>query len=305
MNPIPSEEDLELAFKEFESINWDNVSLENISTIIPYPLKALSIVNFPLEHKKYFYRARTFDSFQKHNIEDIKNDNYLLKKSFSYPPKDITQLNRANLNGFPVFYAASNILVAEIEMKKNENLIYISCWKSKKILNIIPFINSITSLSDAAKEVNENINNSFLVRFGPEIKKSYEILDNFNQKQFSKIITNPNDYKYSAWNSHRYLYELRDKINVDAIGYPTILNETKGTNFAIHPEFVDNHMELECVFLMSRHIRKQNNVISGVRNPLKIGIPENDVIVWRSLNKTEIEFYRETHHVPEIGIFRF
>lgn len=140
MNSVPSVKDLELAINEFEEINWENITLDNIIETIPYPLRAFGIVSFPYVNKKYFYRARTHSSF---DINYNKNDNYFLSKSFSYKPKEITQINRANWNGFPVFYSASNILVAEMEMKKIENFMFISCWKSKKELNVIPFINNL------------------------------------------------------------------------------------------------------------------------------------------------------------------
>lgn len=301
MNSIPSKKDLELAFEEFNHINWNVVTLENIKEIIPYPLRALGIMHFPYENKKYFYRARTFSSFHS-NFN--KNDNVFLVKSFSYPPKDKTELNRANWNNFPVFYAASNILVSEMEMKKNENYIFISCWKSKKELIVIPFINSLISKSNNAKEIKDKISNSFKIQFGKDIHKAQKILDEFNQKQFSKRIEKLNDYKYSAWNSYRYLYELRDRIKIDAIAYPTILNTSKGINFAIHPEFVDSYMELECVYLINYKLEIKNNAISATRNPIRIGIPEDGLVLWRNLTKIEQDFFTKHHHVPEFGFHK-
>lgn len=302
MNSMPSVKDLELAFKDFELIDWENVTLENIAEIIPYPLKALNIEFLPYTSNKYFYRARTFDSFQKNNKEDIENDNYFLPKSFSYTPKDITTLGRANLNKFPVFYAASNILVAEMEMKKNETLKFISCWKSTKELNIIPYINNIVSLNKDAKEIKENLEKGSRDQFGHNISEVRNLLNEFNQKEFSKEITHANEYKYSAWNSYRYLYELRESVKIDAIAYPTIINPSKGTNFAIHPEFIDNYMELECVYLINYQVYNQNNKIAGFRNILKIGIPNENVIFWRNLTKDEKEYFIKNHHVPEIAI---
>ncbi len=100
------------------------------------------------------------------------------------------------------------------------------------------------------------------------------------------------------------MYELHDKIKIDAIAYPTILNSSKGTNFAIHPNYIDNHMELESIYLINYKLKTKDNRVSATRNPVRIETPENGLIICRKLNEFEQDFFSKNHHILEYGFYQ-
>lgn len=295
--PLPTLEQLASAISEFETINWTAVDICSIDEVIPWPLKAMSVVSFPWKFKFNLYRVRPYHSFTCANTED----NIFRPKSFSYPPKGT--LSRAGTIKYPVFYCASNLEVALLESKSEDSLNFLGCWRVNEgvLLNVRPFL---SNLPDELQNSNETFIRRYkqalnvtLEDFVLEEREIINRLDDFHDRQFVREGTDI--YKYSSWLAYRNLVYAKTKglMTPDAIMFQSVMLNQAGTNLAIDPDFVDKNMSLEKVYLITHKYNSKENRFE--RLILSVGEHQDDSIIWKAPSADDFREFKEKHHIDK------
>lgn len=295
--PLPTVEQLEKAIKEFEGINWAAIDIGSVDEVIPWALKGMTIVSFPWRFKHYLYRVRPYHSFTCAKTED----NIFRPESFSYPPKGT--LSRAGTIEYPVFYCANNLEAALLESKSEDSLNFLGCWRvnDSVLLNVRLFL---SNLPDKLQNSNETFIpeyrqalNAKLENVAPEQREILNKLDDFHDSQFVKEGTDI--YKYSSWVAYRNLVYAKTKglPTPNAIVYQSVMLNQAGTNFAIDPNFVDNKMTLEKVYLFAyKYNNKEDNFEPLI---LSVGKNQGDSIIWTTPSTDDIREFQEKHHTDK------
>lgn len=229
---------------------------------------------------------------QKENVGCITNIN-----RFSYPPKDkVLSPQRMNIINDSVFYGATDVKTAllETEIKEGDEF-FVSVWamKDETKMSIFPSIHYdiIHKLADNSEEcIKELLNNS-------SVHSVYE--------KYADIFSIPHADSEDAKNINKYIYYLTGALaykiinqkfridgllmQVDAIMYPSVKNTRQSYNFAIRPEFVEEHMNLQ--YVVKAVLNK-----GRIRFSFKyIGIGQGKQIIWKQMHKIVKEI-----HVTEI-----
>lgn len=192
--------------------------------------------NFPI------YRARKKD-FE--NLTDPRELKYI-------PIENCKKTGRANVPYHPVFYGSFDptSAVAELKLKNEEVILSEWRWKENSKLIIKLFakiehseylkkynIQTVVDYIEAIIKIKGPIENSFLLN---------EMIE--TSSHLSDLFLLEDDYFASAIVGFEELYRSRLSIlnNVDAIIYPSIVSKNN-INIAIHPEIVDEFLELKSV----------------------------------------------------------
>lgn len=186
------------------------------------------------------YRVRKKDFT---NLTDIKELTYLQKENCK-------KTGRANVPYHPVFYGSLNPNCAIKEVSAENEEIVLSEWHWKKNTNLTIKLFAKDEHNDTLrrygiKNVEDYITGIEKLK-GPIMKDS--LLGNMisNTSHFSDLFLIENDYFASAILAFEELYRTRISIldSVDAIIYPSIKMKDD-VNIAIHPEVVNNFLELK------------------------------------------------------------
>lgn len=191
------------------------------------------------------YRVREWDQ--------IKNVN--LFTEHSYPPPAFTNFGRCNFPNYPIFYSSDNPMVALMEViRENEiknTAFCVSKWglnnnESAEII-IQHYLNQSLPEQNSFKSLNEKDKEKIKKIFATQL--SQDQLQGFNEivSFFSSQFTNDNNYHISASLTYDIFFE-NPKRATDVLIYPSIQSKFKGVNYALHPNFVDNMLELKRLY---------------------------------------------------------
>jgi hypothetical protein len=181
-----------------------------------------------------------------------------LKDKYSHPPSKKTKQARANLAEHPVLYTSIDLLTAISEMKNKLKIgekFYISKWRihfKKNVITHLLLVNSTTASSEnPIKKISSNqikLLKSSIQNIPEEYQEGY--IESI--KQLGDLFATPSDkyYHFTSAYSHYVLYGVREQnAFVDMLFYPSVENDQKSINVAIHPDFVkSNQMSLEEVY---------------------------------------------------------
>lgn len=208
-----------------------------------------------------------------------KDEDLSLIQSYSYPPTSACKNNgRANLKYKSVFYCSdfATSAMRESEVNINEEG-YLSIWNysSKRDLKFnmclsekIPLRNNWSKLAVYYRD--------FIIQSYDSKKEEFH-----NQKialrEFitDKFMNEKQPYPVTSFLANEYLY---GKEYVDFIVYPSASTKWNYTNFAFHPNTVDNHLELKKVINFKVTEITSKGIIFIIN---KVGFIENDRIKWR------------------------
>ena len=245
---------------------------------IGIPLKVYDIINDSLP----LYRGR----LAKH----VRIDEDLSSPTtFSYVPlslneKGIPEIERANYKGQSIFYASERMGTNFKEISKDSNIgdeAYLAKWVLKPNSNLhlyraIPDWggseandpNGIFSLTDP-KIINSEFG-QYLKRLGYIFMSNEERGKYFGSSYVANCI-------YSASGVAKDSEGNLVDVHYDGIAYPSAIGGPDEINIALKPEFVDKHLELECVI--------KGKLTSDFKSVTfqKIGINENGEIKWYEL----------------------
>jgi hypothetical protein len=201
-------------------------------------------------HGLNIYRTRVIPKDSEEDITD--------PKTFSYAPATKTfNYQRANTPGYPVFYAAidSKTAIQELRISSAETIkrgdqIYLSEWRVKQgakcdlnCLTMPDIIGEKYFIGPIAQQLNFAIP-LILSKMEPQLREVQIYL----MAELASIFLK-GSYFQSGIIAHHLIYEARDNKTdyADGIVYPSCANNFESLNYALHPNFVDNSMEIVSV----------------------------------------------------------
>jgi len=247
--------------------------------------------------------ANHFKFFRVRKTSEIKNK--FLRSEFSYPPATFSNSNlRANLKGCPVFYASDHPTVALLEYlqqwedpsKYVETEFVISRWKMNHPHKIVmaPFIPKTVQNVNEYTVLSQFTNDEFRKRVGVELND-----DKINglremHEYFSNLFINDKNRTISSYIGHYYLYYMAPLITTLFI-FPSKMAKHGKLNFAIHPNVVDERMEISHIYRVKvKSIRDFGK--KGMEFNFDIvndfGVNENTRIVWSPINEVS-DYFQE------------
>ena len=284
---FPTLEEARLYIEKLKKVNWpkfnENHKVEDYLKLVEDILYAdfknsYSILQL-FKTEKFtlpFFRVRPYQSFT--NID--------LFSEHSFPPIDVTPKGRCNFPKHPVFYCSNEPITALLEVARNENKNYcISKWKLHNSDSEIAFQTFMqTKLHD---------NNNFKTlkdSFEENLKKSIgRDLDDEKMQiiiEFWKFINesfiDDVDYSLSASITHRMFYAPHN-YSTDILMYPSVQTNLAGVNMAIHPNFVNNNMFIDRLYII-RYVDYEAKTGRIQIIPEKIGLIKKNTIFWDSFN---------------------
>lgn len=248
------------AIKKFEQLKWPEFKegqdidkfVKEFDKLITSELGTIFNFLMPLKHKEFSFRI-----FRVREVSSFNNIN--LFTEHSYPPPSITKFGRCNFPKFPVFYGSNNALTALIEVIRKENFLgkryCISSWKINNPDEGLIFENFLQSdlhpdnyFGVLAKAKVNKIGEPFKISSVKISKTQKNGIAEFMKFLDTQFI-NDNNYSFSAALAHRQIY-ANHNYNTDILLYPSVQSEMKGVNLAINPNFVDNHLHLQCCYIV-------------------------------------------------------
>lgn len=174
----------------------------------------------------------------------------------SYPPANFVKLGRCNFPANPVFYGSINPLIALLEVVRD------NCYSSKTYCITKWSVTTETEeiSSQSLLQVPLPPKNRFTILKDDERNKVKKIFGrNLSESQVNGIVsyweylhemfTSKHNYSLSATLAHKALYS-QNVARADILMYPSLQSKSLAGNFAIHPNFVDNHMKIERAYIV-------------------------------------------------------
>lgn len=260
------------AFKVFNQENLPDYVLEEaqqkITAFLPY-LDYL-IYQYPEDKFPYhLYRVR-----QEQAISD--DESIREACTFSYPSPEKCQVARANREGCPVFYVADNIETAlkEASCEKGQ-AVYLSEWAFVNPKNTLFFLFFGEQLPQKsfwrkAQDNQQEVFKQRMQQLPEDVTKQWNELYNIYYKAFMG-----ENYQTSSIIGHYLLYE---STGIQVLVYPSKAHKENNFNLAMHPDFVDAHLQLKRVIKL-RITHEQPQISPKI---LSVGDQENNVIIWRA-----------------------
>ncbi|SHJ36516.1 hypothetical protein SAMN05444280_11780 [Tangfeifania diversioriginum] len=309
MENFPKIDEVKKALKRIKEREFPNLDysksvdsyVEQIKNIITEELGYYFAPIQVFKHRQFnlnLFRAREFESFSNIN----------LIREHSYPPSNLVGLGRCNLPKFPVFYSSNDGMTALIEaVKANGNTKQcISKWsitspESELVFQsflqmALPDENNYRFLSDVVKD---KISEPFLKENGRPLEKEREegVLEYL--KFVDEIFINDKNYKLSAAFAHSSLYAPHN-FRTDILMYPSVQTMHKGVNLALSPNFVENYLKLDRLYVVSLDNFNSNNGNVKVQFHEYAEVDKN-VVIWKKIKPNDeeyIELIREDFGVP-------
>jgi hypothetical protein len=239
---------------------------------------------------KNFFRVRPLADFK--NIDLIREH--------SYPPIDTVKMGRCNFPKYPVFYCSTNPGTALLEVARNNNnnnvKYCISSWelmKSDQKIIFESFLQIPLPPNNFFIQIKQNIvnkiNDPFLKSYNKKLKKEQEdgLLEYL--KYLDSCFVNDKDYSISATLAYRTLFAKHD-LKTDVLMYPSVQSLNNGINLAIRPNFVDNNLRLNHLYILSID---RYNLTAGEMNVTLYNYGEfiNNDIVWKDINPRDKRYH--------------
>lgn len=279
-------------FPKFET----GMSVENyVESITQIIIKEFGIFpnnKQPFQCNKFlnsFFRVRPYKSF--------KNIN--LFREHSYPPVDCIKMGRCNFPLYPVFYCSDNPGTALLEVarntKNNHEKYCVSNWQmvqSDRKVIFESFLQVPLPSTNFYNLIKQNliarINEPFLKSFNKKLSKEQEdgLIEYLSYLDSSFL--NDTDYSLSASLAHRTMF-ANHELKSDVLMYPSVQSLNNGVNLAIRPNFVDNNLRLNHLYIL--HLN-DFDLVKGLINVTIFNYGEviNDNIVWRSIDPEDQKY---------------
>ncbi len=268
------------------SDEYAKIVRDEIMKIIKVPLQLTQQVFNDSGQSFAFYRCRRKD--------EIKNLNLICE--YNYPPLAFSKkMQRANLPYHPVFYSSNHALTTIKEtlqhgFTKGERLM-ISRWVMR---DTHPFYIAPLLFHGLKKSHPWYTRIEHIKKY--EIKKALQgkTTDEYNGalqilNALSKEFFKSKDYKISASMAHSYLYSDDPYMRCDVLIYPSVCTDGRSVNFAIHPNFVDNRIFMEEIYVVE--IGEYCKLTSFIKHRLLFhGKVFNSEIKWLGMEKSNPMF---------------
>lgn len=249
-----------------------------------------------------FFRARP--------LIDFTNINLI--REHSYPPLNFTRFGRCNFPQYPVFYCSPDPKISIFEVSRQypdkTRKYVLSKWSLKKS-NEQVIIQSLLSsdlpdnnlFKDLATDKFTNLNQPFETSFNEGLSreqlKGLKLLFKF----LDSIFINDNDYNLSAAIAHNSLF-ANHMYKTDILIYPSNQSNKIGVNFALNPNFVENNLQMDRLYVVSFD-SLSNDFDNMDLTIFKYGEVMNNNIIWKSPNPDD-EMYKNLIKT-DFGNFNF
>ncbi len=213
----------------FEKALHKSISSDDFLTEIRTMVKGLTRTGVSLGDETTIYRTRVFSSETRPKF----------LSELSYPPVELTTLQRANNKGEQIFYGSFGFKTAFVESRaKVDEFVVVSEWVNLEELVLIQI--GLSPEKDALNETNKLLHDIFTYQ-GAEM------------------------YEYSS----KLAFHLLRGDTISGIVYPSVSSEFESHNVAIHTDFVDKKMKFRQAYLfhvtdISDHEEYEVNEISYV-----------------------------------------
>lgn len=227
-----SKEDIDKEFCRIKNIlPTSNVKLEEEFSGLFTGLKLSTPLIYP---GKIYLRVQKCDHF---------SDDFNFIKRLSYPPSEITPIGRANEVKSPMFYCSDSFRVPfyEVGLKEGDHAV-IGWWQQVKtaFVQMIGFHKEVFSGFGIERDGADSWDKD---------------LDSYTLGQMGKLfMSQDKDYRFSIAVRKRLLsnIELKEPLPFDiekangfsGLVYPSVAYGAKNDNFAFHPEFADDGLNL-------------------------------------------------------------
>lgn len=247
-----------------------------------------NIIKFikPSKFRLPFFRVREFDTI-------LNKD---LISEYSYPPINLTKIGRCNFPKRPVFYCSDNPMVALMEtVRENDftgKIFCISKW------NLIPSDSEFVLehfLRGGLHPDNpfnlfietelHQLKKQFKKDWDEDVEKGFLILQEFLNETF----INDNNYGLSATIANRTMFAPHN-LATDILLYPSVQTKYKGSNMAINPNFVDQQMQLNRLYLVK--LNRQDLEIGefNISFTQSYGVVNKNIIEWKQIGPENEEY---------------
>jgi hypothetical protein len=263
-----------LSAKEYNQ--YSNVVLNEIAKILKNPFHLTQMVKNDPGESLTFYRARKSD--------EILNPS--IYSEYSFPPVTFCKRAlRANLPLHPVFYASNHAMTTVKETIQNGNykgeILTVSRWimKDTNTYHVAPFLFHGLSTSHPWYSRVEKIKTEGLIDGGMNPKDLNGAI--LMLKGLANEFFNDKDYRLSASIAHSYLYSNIPDFKCDLMAYPSIQNDGKSVNFAVHPNFVHDRLYIDKLYTIELGEHNSSTGITQIRLH-SVGNPKDNHITWNN-----------------------
>ncbi|MFZ4726290.1 MAG: hypothetical protein ACOYMD_12690 [Paludibacter sp.] len=252
-----------------------------------YPPSPMILVNAENEVSLKFYRVRPLEDFT-----DLS-----LITEYSYPPINNVVHRRCNFPKKPVFYSSNNPYTSIKEVVResetnNETIYLLSAWEINKkcSIRVVPYLFQNLPLENEYKKLGAHA----LEEFKRVLEKEKQLNESqingcklYLQFLASKFIED--NHNISAALAHSILY-ANINLRADIFIYPSIMTDLKTVNMAIHPNFVDQNMELKRIYSIKVKKTDDKFLIGeiSIRNYAEV---KDGVIIWRNSDVNDKDFW--------------
>ena len=279
----------EKGFPDYDNSKTLNEYIKVVSDLIteefgtlPNLLSILPRENFTMS----IFRVRPLDSIK--NID--------LFSQHSYPPMNVVGFGRCNFPNFPVFYGSNNPLTALLEVARETgglNKKYcISKWNIESENDIIfqSFIQAKLIENSDFDELRESQRNRINEPFKGKLTQGQcdgiilllEFLD--------RCFITDTKYAVSSCLAHRALYSNHN-LKTDILMYPSIQTQYTGINLAINPNYADNYMQINRLYIME--LVKYNPETRKMKFSMtQYGEVKGNGINWKNINPEDKHYLK-------------
>lgn len=296
MKEIPELEDVKKSIENFKNGTFLKIDdFENIDDYLEYFDEIFKSHFFSFHYMLQFQSPLNFNFklFRVREFSQIKNKNLFCE--YSYPPPFYTTNGRCNFRNHPIFYCSNNPITALLEVVRNTDYkskkFCISTWSlinNNKDFIMGSFLQSKLHPLNLFQQFADNLIDKIDETFEHQLTESQKLgIIEFYNFLDSKFIEDT-DYSISAYLSHKKLYANHNYAS-DMVIYPSVQTEAKSVNFAIHPNFVDNCMNIERFYIVELNdYNSETNKFSITFS--KYGKIEKNVILWKNIQPKDIEY---------------
>jgi hypothetical protein len=225
------EERMEL-FRHLETLDLENVSLNELEALYKELIIGLKLATFPLPEGTFLFRAIEWE------------DKPLMWKDIIYPSKELAKMNRANEEGLQVFYSSTvkKSVFHELDFQAGKKYI-ISKWINEDYLVSLQCIGyNLQELHELAGMYHSSFN---FENVDDELRTENNAdLQAFLKNKFSKKLEKPGDYKASIaiakifYDSNIELGALSGRF--DGLIYHTTSLEDYAANILLRKDVIDS-----------------------------------------------------------------
>jgi len=293
LNKFTTLEDLEESLKKLIQIEKSELSQAEIKKLIFD--HAIILPNHYSPLPKEVINKLTVFRVRAEKTIDLNKEDLSLIRTYSYPNSAICQSNgRANIKYKTVFYCSDNQITALAESNLEVgDIAYLGVWKkfSDREVNYATYISTNIPETNVWHNKGADIYMQSVDYAKKYTKDKFEHLVRL-QKFFSDIfLIEKKPYSLSSWVANNILYEYN---MVDFIVYPSFATEHYSCNLAIHPNYVENNLKLDCVFKLLITGKTKGSLNISVQ---KSGKLTGTAIIWRIPTQDEIDQYFP-HAIP-------